>query len=84
MRQVLAGLSITLAILMVSKVNYDALPKPTADSFRQHPVQMSLYIVALFAVLLFHAKAFFLAMLLYILLGVVRSIALSWRRVWQA
>ena len=83
LRNVLAGLSIALAVLMVSKVNYDALPKPTVDSFRQHPIKMSLYVLALFAVLLFHAKAFFLAMLLYILLGVVRSIALSWRRAWQ-
>ena len=85
MQNILAVLSIALALLMVSKVNYDALPKPTVDSFRQQPVQMTLYIMALFCVLLFHAKAFFLAMLLYILLGVVRSITLLWRRrQWQA
>jgi len=83
MQFVLAGLSTALALLMVSKVNYDALPKPTVDSFRQQPFQMSLYITAIFCVLLFHAKAFFLAMLLYILLGIVRSLTLLWRSQWQ-
>jgi len=46
-------------------------------------VQMSLYIIAMFCVLLFHSKAFFLAMLLYILVGIVRSITLLFRRQWQ-
>ncbi|EAT58642.1 CDP-diacylglycerol--serine O-phosphatidyltransferase [Chlorobium ferrooxidans] len=82
MQSVLAWLSTALALLMVSKVNYDALPKPTVDSFRRKPVQMSLYIVAMFCVLVFHSKAFFLAMLLYILLGIVRSISLLYRQ-WQ-
>jgi CDP-diacylglycerol--serine O-phosphatidyltransferase len=83
MQSFLVGLSAALALLMVSKVNYDALPKPTAESFRQKPVQMALYIVAMFCVLLFHSKAFFLAMLLYILLGIARSLTLLWRRQWQ-
>jgi CDP-diacylglycerol---serine O-phosphatidyltransferase len=82
MQAVLAWLSTALALLMVSKVNYDALPKPTVDSFRQQPVQMTLYILAMFCVLLFHAKAFFLAMLLYILLGIARSLKLLYRQ-WQ-
>ena len=63
MQIVLAWLSTALALLMVSKVNYDTLPKPTAESFRQKPLQMALYIGAMFCVLLFHSKAFFLAML---------------------
>jgi CDP-diacylglycerol--serine O-phosphatidyltransferase len=83
MQIVLAVLSVALALLMVSKVNYGTLPKPTIDSFRRQPLQMSLYIVAIFCIILFHSKAFFLAMLLYILLGIVRSITLFWRRQWQ-
>jgi CDP-diacylglycerol--serine O-phosphatidyltransferase len=83
MQIVLAVLSTALALLMVSKVNYDALPKPTVESFRQKPVQMALYITAMFCVLLFHSKAFFLAMLLYILLGIARSLTLLWRGQWQ-
>ena len=83
MQSVLAWLSTLLALLMVSKVNYDALPKPTVESFRKKPLQMSLYLLAMFCVLLFHSKAFFLAMLLYILLGIARSLTLLWRRQWQ-
>ena len=74
LQRVLVVLSVVLAILMVSKVNYDALPKPTIESFRRNPLQMSLYVIALFCVLVFHAKAFFVAMLLYILLGIVRAL----------
>jgi CDP-diacylglycerol--serine O-phosphatidyltransferase len=75
-------LTVSLAILMVSKVNYDALPKPTLDSFRRHPLQMISYVIAIFCVLVFQAKAFFVAMLLYILLGIVRSVTLMVRQ-WQ-
>jgi len=74
LQKVLMVLSVLLATLMVSKVNYDALPKPTLESFRSHPVQMILYVIAIFCVLVFQAKAFFVAMLLYILLGIVRSL----------
>lgn len=79
----LAWLAAGLAVLMISKVNYDALPKPTLDSFRREPLRMALYVIAFLSVLLFHAKAFFLAMLLYILLGIVRSLWLLVRQ-WQA
>ena len=78
----LAVLSVALGTLMVSKVNYDALPKPTLESFRKHPVQMSAYVVAIVCVLFFQAKAFFVSMLLYILLGIVRSLTLTARQ-WQ-
>ncbi|MBN1928111.1 MAG: CDP-diacylglycerol--serine O-phosphatidyltransferase [Chlorobiaceae bacterium] len=82
LQRALVILSVSLAALMVSKVNYDALPKPTRDSFRRHPVQMSAYAVAIVGVLFFQAKAFFVSMLLYILLGIVRSLALMVRQ-WQ-
>jgi CDP-diacylglycerol--serine O-phosphatidyltransferase len=80
MPTVLAWLSVILALLMVSKVNYDALPKPTVESIRQRPVQMALYALAGFSVLVFQSKAFFLAMLLYILLGILRSLMLLMRQ----
>ena len=83
LQRFLAILSTLLALLMVSKVNYDALPKPTLAAFRRQPVQFSIYIAAMSGILLFHAKAFFLAMLLYILVGIFRSLSLFWRRQWQ-
>ncbi len=77
---VLSWMAIILSMLMVSKVNYATLPRPSADAFRKRPLQMMLYIAVFFCVLIFHAKAFFLAMLLYILLGVMRSLSLMVRQ----
>jgi CDP-diacylglycerol--serine O-phosphatidyltransferase len=82
LQKMLLVLTVSLAILMVSKVNYDALPKPTLESFRSQPLQMISYVIAIFCVLVFQAKAFFVAMLLYILLGIVRSVTLMVRQ-WQ-
>jgi len=80
MPPVLSVLTVVLALLMVSRVNYDALPKPTLDLIRRHPFQVALYALALFCVLVFQTKAFFLAMLLYILLGILRSLTFSFRQ----
>ncbi|MCE1273393.1 MAG: CDP-diacylglycerol--serine O-phosphatidyltransferase [Chlorobiaceae bacterium] len=82
LHEALALLTVVLAGLMVSKVNYDALPKPSIESFRRYPFQMTAYVIAIFCVLVFQAKAFFVAMLLYILLGIVRSLGMLVRQ-WQ-
>jgi CDP-diacylglycerol---serine O-phosphatidyltransferase len=82
LHEVLAFLTVILAGLMVSKVNYDTLPKPTLDSFRRYPFQMGAYVIAAFCVLVFQAKAFFVAMLSYILLGIIRSLTMLVRQ-WQ-
>ncbi len=82
LHEALALLTVLLAGLMVSKVNYDTLPKPTLDSFRRYPFQMTAYVIAISCVLVFQAKAFFVAMLLYILLGIVRSLTMLVRQ-WQ-
>ena len=72
-------LTIILAVLMVSRVNYDALPKLTFETVKEKPVQTGLYIAVFFCVLIYQAKALFVAMLLYILLGVLRSLSLFFR-----
>jgi CDP-diacylglycerol---serine O-phosphatidyltransferase len=82
LQEALVWLTVVLAGLMVSKVNYDTLPKPTLDSFKRSPVKMIAYLIAIFCVLVYQAKAFFVAMLLYILLGIVRSLTVLVRQ-WQ-
>ncbi|NEX11819.1 MAG: CDP-diacylglycerol--serine O-phosphatidyltransferase [Prosthecochloris sp.] len=77
---VLSWMTIILSMLMVSKVNYQTFPRLNLDSLRAQPLQTGLYIAVFFCVLIFHAKAFFLAMLLYILLGVMRSLSLMVRQ----
>lgn len=70
---VLTGLTIVLSLLMVSKVRYDTLPKPTPEEFRKAPVKMSMYLLAFLAIIIFQAKAFFIAMMMYIIFGIIRS-----------
>ncbi len=73
-------LAVVLAALMVSTVNYDALPKITVESFRKHPARTGFYLAVIFCVLVYQAKAFFVAMLLYILLGIFKTVSFVFRR----
>ncbi|MDW8465630.1 MAG: CDP-diacylglycerol--serine O-phosphatidyltransferase [Chloroherpetonaceae bacterium] len=70
----LVGLSIALSLLMISKVRYEKLPKPTPEEFRQRPLKFSLFIIASTAVLIFQAKALLVVMTLYIAGGMLRSL----------
>ncbi len=65
-------LTLTLALLMVSTVKYDLLPKP--KEFRKHPFKTIAFALGFLAILIFQAKGFFFAMCVYILFGVVRYV----------
>jgi CDP-diacylglycerol--serine O-phosphatidyltransferase len=69
----IAALTIILSVLMVTKVKYDKFPKLSAEEFKQSPVKMSIYAIAFLLIIVFQAKAFFLAMLMYILFGLIKS-----------
>jgi CDP-diacylglycerol---serine O-phosphatidyltransferase len=73
-RLILIGLTIGLALIMVSKIKYDVLPKPTPSEFKAHPVKLSLALIALAVILIFQAKGFFCVMMVYIVAGIIRSI----------
>ena len=77
----LSGLTVFLALLMVSRIRYNALPEPTLELVREKPLQAALYPLVITALLIYQAKALFLAMLLYILLGLIRSASLFFREV---
>ena len=81
LQNALSLLTIVLAVLMVSKVNYGALPELTFETIKEKPLQITLYMTVFFCVLIYHAKALFVAMLLYILLGVLKSLSLFFREV---
>ncbi|UZJ39601.1 CDP-diacylglycerol--serine O-phosphatidyltransferase [Prosthecochloris sp. SCSIO W1102] len=81
LQNALSLLTVVLAFLMVSRVNYDAFPEPTLETVREKPLQMFFYLTVFFCVLIYQAKALFLAMLLYILLGVLRSLSLFFRQI---
>ncbi|NTV47409.1 MAG: CDP-diacylglycerol--serine O-phosphatidyltransferase [Chlorobiales bacterium] len=70
---VLVALTVVLSLLMVSKIRYDTLPKPKPEELRKAPVKMSIYLLAFVAIIIFQAKAFFIAMIMYIVFGIIRS-----------
>lgn len=70
MKLALIVLTITLALLMVSTVKYDLLPKP--KEFRKYPFKTAAFAMGFLAILLFQAKGFFFAMCFYITFGIVR------------
>ncbi len=80
LQSVLSLLVIVLSILMVSRVDFDALPKPTLESVKEKPLKTVFFAALFFCVLIYQAKALFLAMLLYILLGLLRSLSVVF---WQ-
>lgn len=80
LQSTLSLLTIVLTLLMVSRVNYDALPNPTLETLREKPLQAGLYLAIFLSVLVFQAKALFLVMLLYILLGLLRSLSVVFRQ----
>ncbi|MEC9486736.1 MAG: CDP-diacylglycerol--serine O-phosphatidyltransferase [Prosthecochloris sp.] len=77
---VLSWMLVFFALLMLSRIQYDSFPSLSMESIRARPLQAVLYGAVFFCVLIFQAKAFFLAMLLYILLGVMRSLSLLVRQ----
>ncbi len=68
----LTVLTLTLALLMVSTVKYDLLPKPL--EFKKHPFKTVAFALGFLAILIFQAKGFFFAMCFYIVFGVARYI----------
>ncbi|WP_294344600.1 CDP-diacylglycerol--serine O-phosphatidyltransferase [Prosthecochloris sp.] len=81
LQNALSLLTVVLAFLMISRVNYDAFPEPTFETVREKPLQTGFYLTIFFCVLIYQAKALFLAMLLYILLGVLRSLSLFFKQI---
>ncbi len=65
-------LTLSLALLMVSTVKYDLLPKP--KEFRQYPFKTLAFALGFLAILFFQAKGFFFAMCFYIVFGIARYI----------
>lgn len=74
LREITAILTIVLSILMISTVQYEKFPKISAYEFKQAPVKMSVYATAFIFIIIFQAKAFFIAMLMYILFGFIKSL----------
>lgn len=66
----LVPVTLGLAALMVSTMDYDSGPKPSAGWIRAHPRKASLYLFALLAVMLFQERGLLFALAGYHLLNI--------------
>jgi CDP-diacylglycerol--serine O-phosphatidyltransferase len=72
-------LVVVLSLLMVSKIKYDTLPKISRRAIRREPWKFVFAVLAVAVVVVVGANAIFPLLLLFILLGIVRT-AIGWVR----
>lgn len=67
-------LVIILSILMISKIKYDAIPKPTKDTLKEKPYQFIFILLSIIVIFITSGKAIFFIFVLIILFGIFRHI----------
>lgn len=67
-------LVIILSILMISKIKYDTIPKPTKETFKEKPYQFIFILLSLIATVITSGQAIFFIFVLIILFGIFRHI----------
>jgi CDP-diacylglycerol--serine O-phosphatidyltransferase len=67
-------LVVILSILMVSKIKYDAIPKPTKETFKEKPYQFIFIFISIIVGFVTSGKAVFFIFVLIILFGIFRYI----------
>jgi len=72
--EIIIPLVVVLSILMVSKIKYDTIPKPSRENFKQKPYQFIFIFLAIIATLITSGKAIFFIFVLIILFGIFRHI----------
>ncbi len=72
-------LTIILSLLMVSRIKYDTIPRPSRRVFAQHPLKTVGFAVALLVVVFSKGRLLFLVMISFILFGVARA-GMAWLR----
>jgi CDP-diacylglycerol---serine O-phosphatidyltransferase len=72
--QIIIPLVVILSILMVSKIKYDTIPKPSKENFKEKPYQFIFILLAIIAIFITSGKAIFYIFVLIILFGIFRHI----------
>jgi CDP-diacylglycerol--serine O-phosphatidyltransferase len=72
-----------LSGLMITNIDFDAVPKPTASYFRTHPIKATAFIMALIITLIWIPEGLLLSLAAYLLLGIGRSIYRVGREIWE-
>jgi CDP-diacylglycerol---serine O-phosphatidyltransferase len=74
---------VTLGLLMVSKVRYDTLPKISARAIRKEPWKFVFSMLAVIVVAVSAGSAIFPLLVLFIILGMVRYVGTTVKRVFR-
>ncbi|RPI73881.1 MAG: CDP-diacylglycerol--serine O-phosphatidyltransferase [Ignavibacteriales bacterium] len=72
--EIVIPLVIILSLIMISKIKYDTIPKPTKEEFRKNPILFLIILFGAAAAIITSGKAIFLIFVLYILFGIFRYI----------
>lgn len=67
-------LTILLAFLMVSRIKYDTLPKPSKSSFKEKPFHFGFIFIALVILTITSGEALFYIFMSVIIFGVIRQV----------
>jgi len=74
---ILAPMVVILALLMVSTVKYDTLPKFSKRSVREHPVRFSLFLIGGVLIAVTRGEALFPVLIVFVCSGLIRWIVTS-------
>jgi CDP-diacylglycerol--serine O-phosphatidyltransferase len=66
--------TIGAALLMVSTVKYDVVPKPSKRNILAHPYQFGIYFIGIVLVIVTRGSAIFPLFVLFVLYGIIRSL----------
>lgn len=77
----LAPIVVIVSLLMVSKIKYDTLPKPSVKEMKKHPVRTISYLFAALLILFTKGSATFYVFVAFILFGITRSVLRSFRKI---
>ena len=71
---ILVPIVVVLSGLMVSTIEFDTLPRPSANYIRQNPRKSIAYLVALVSIIIFQQIALLFVLVGYILVAIVRGL----------
>ena len=77
---VITILAIGLPLLMISRFQYDTLPKFSKEGFKKNPVKVFVFLIAILLIVISRGEATFSFCLFFILTGIARSINNRFKR----
>ena len=81
---ILVPIVVVLSGLMVSTIEFDTLPRPTATYLRQNPKKSVAYLIALVAIIIFQQFALLIVLVSYILVAIARGLRDLYRAISDA